>query len=161
MNVWKTIDRVLTVIINVFYLAMISVVSIQVVCRVIPILTAPSWTEELSRYLMVYIVAFSIGFAIKGNSFISVDTLRNYLGKKNGLILDLLVTVILIVFFGFLFVSSMQFFKLGFPQNSITMPLIPMSLVYFSLVILVVQIILVLAYKVEALMKGIMIKETV
>jgi len=149
MHIWKKIDKVLDIIIAFFYLTIISVVSIQVVCRVIPALTAPSWTEELSRYLMVYLVAFSTGFAIKENAFISVDTLRSHLGEKKALVLDLILNIIIMVFFGFLFVSCIQFFKLGFPQNSITMPRLTMSIVYFSLVILVVQVISNLALKVK------------
>ena len=148
MGAWERINKVLTAIITITYIAMIIVVSIQVVCRVIPVLKAPSWTEELSRYLTVYIVAFSIGYAIKGNAFISVDTLKNHLGERKRAILDLAITAILVVFFGVFFVSAVQFFKLGMPQHSITMPIFPMSLIYFSLLILTVQIIGVLVLKV-------------
>lgn len=141
MHTWKKIDHVFSVLINVTYVAMIIVVSLQILSRAIPFLKAPAWTEEGSRYLMVYLVAFSAGLAIKADSFVAVDTLKLALGARKGAILDIVINCFLIVFFSVFFYGAIKFFILGMPQNSISMPIFPMSAIYFSLLILAVQVI--------------------
>ena len=147
MNTWEKIDRAFSVLINITYAAIIIMVSLQILCRAIPVLRAPSWTEEGSRYLMVYLVAFGAGLAIKADSFVSVDTLKVALGARKGAILEIVINCLLLVFFSIFFFGAIKFFILGMPQNSISMPFFPMSSIYFSLLILSVQVIAYLIRK--------------
>lgn len=147
MNTWEKIDRGFSVLINITYVAIIIIVSLQILCRAIPFLKAPSWTEEGSRYLMVYLVSLSAGLSIKANSFVSVDTLKIALGARKGAILDIVINFFLVVFFSIFFFGAIKFFMLGMPQNSISMPIFPMSFIYFSLLILSVNVIAYLIRK--------------
>lgn len=159
MNTWDKIDRVFSILINITYAAIIIMVSLQILCRAIPVLRAPSWTEEGSRYLMVYLVAFGAGLAIKADSFVSVDTLKVALGTRKGAILEIVIDFLLVVFFSIFFFGAIKFFILGMPQNSISMPIFPMSFIYFSLLILSVQVIAYLIRKMIGIILQLQIRE--
>ena len=55
-TVWRVLDATFGIIDIIVYISMIGVVLLQIFARVcLP--KVPSWTEELSRYLQVYLVA--------------------------------------------------------------------------------------------------------
>ena len=159
MNIWEKIDKFFSILINICYAGIIITVSLQIFSRAIPALKAPAWTEEASRYLMIYLVAFSVGLAIKADSFVSVDSLKLFLGAKKGAILDIVINIFLLVFFMIFAFGAIEFFKLGIPQNSISMPIFPMSLIYFSLLILSFQVIAYLIRKEIGIISQLLNKE--
>lgn len=147
MKIMKSIDRLFSILLTIVYITMIGVVLLQIACRVIPELRAPTWTEEASRYLMVFVVALSSGLAIKTHSFVAVDTLYHFMNPRKGKILSLAIVLLTILFFSMFFVGSIAFFKLGLPQHSITMPVFAMSVMYFSMPLLALLIILYLVFE--------------
>lgn len=132
LNIFDTIFWVIDVIV---YVCMIGVVLLQIFARVcLP--KVPSWTEELSRYLQVYLVAFGAGLAIKYDSFVSVETVFGFIGKKAGLILKMVNNVVIFILFAFFMVYSFKLYKLGIPRMAVTMPSITMNMIYFSMILM-------------------------
>lgn len=137
-TVWKVLDATFGIIDIIVYICMIGVVLLQIFARVcLP--KVPSWTEELSRYLQVYLVAFGAGLAIKYDSFVGVETIFGLIGKKAGLILKMINNVIVFVLFVFFAVYSIDLYKLGIPRTAVTMPSITMNVIYFSMFLMSVS----------------------
>lgn len=71
-------QRFLTVLcrtaVGASFAALIIVVMLQVITRTFG-LYSPVWTEEVSRYLLLYIVAFGIGIALITGDLVNVDLL--------------------------------------------------------------------------------------
>ena len=143
-KIMKYADHVFSICLTGCFILMLGVVLLQIICRIVPFFKAPTWTEESSRYLMVYVVAWSAGLAIKNKSFVAVDTIYNFLGPQKKRILTFGINFFLIVFFTFFFIGSLAFFKLGLPQHSITMPIFAMSAIYITMPLMSAAIILYL-----------------
>lgn len=154
MKVLNKIEKILFSLLVIFYLAIIVVVSIQVICRVTP-LKAPAWTEEASRYTMIYLIVFSTGFAIKEKAFIGVDTIFHFISEKKKLILQFINNLLLLIFALFLLRFSVDFYKLGQPQTSVSMPILHMNQIYFSMILLSFLLILYLAIEETKIFKQI------
>lgn len=89
---------------------MLGVMSILIIAQVISrfLIHFPlTWSEELSRYLMVYIVFAGASLAMRHNKLISIELLPESLGFKKRKILIILVMILSIVFFGVLFFQGL------------------------------------------------------
>lgn len=139
-------DRVLWVIDTLVYAGVILVVLLQIFARMF-LPQVPSWTEELSRYLQVYLVAFGAGLAIKYDAFVSVETIFNIIGKKASLILKMCNNVVVFVMFLFFAAASVDLYRLGIPRTAVTMPGITMNLIYFSMLLMSISVLYYLLRK--------------
>lgn len=133
-KILKIIDTIFLVIETVVYTAMIFVVLLQIFARIF-LPQVPAWTEELSRFLQIYLVAFTAGMAVKYNSFISVDTIYHFVGERTKLILRTVVNAIIAILFAFFFVSSIQMYTMGRTRTAVSMTWITMNKIYFSMVL--------------------------
>ncbi|RJX75683.1 TRAP transporter small permease [Vibrio sinensis] len=110
------------------FLLMLSVIAIQILSRYFFSFAIP-WTEELSRWLYIYIVFIGASEAISRRDHIAIDMLPNRLGDKAGLLLDIFihgvfaVIAVIIVHYGYIFAERMD--RLG----SVTMD-VQMSALY-------------------------------
>jgi TRAP-type C4-dicarboxylate transport system permease small subunit len=134
MKILKKMEKVFSILIVITYVMIIVIVSIQVICRATP-LKAPSWTEEASRYAMVYLVVFTVGFAIKNDAFIGVDTLFQVISERKKLVIKFIDDAIMIIFAVVFFIFGIKFFQLGEPQICTTMPIFRLSFFYFSMIL--------------------------
>ena len=131
----RIFDQVTSWIDITIYGIMICVVLLQIVARVL-LPKVPPWTEELSRYLQVYLVAVGAGLAIKHDSFVSIETIFHYVKNRSGLLLKIAGQVVNLILFAFFFVASFDMYQLGIPRTAVTMPSITMNLVYFSMILM-------------------------
>ena len=110
------------------FLAMLSVLTIQIISRYFLGIAIP-WTEELSRWLYIYIVFVGASEAVSRRDHIAVDIVPNRLSHRGNLVLDVLIHSVfsiislIIVYRGYLFAERMD--RLG----SITMD-VQMSALY-------------------------------
>lgn len=97
----KTIDRVLdlfeTYVCSVMFAVMCCIILIQVVFRVSGLPLA--WTEELARYLFVWIIYLAASKAVKNGKHMSVDLLPLVLKGRAKYVLYLFANVVSLVFF--------------------------------------------------------------
>lgn len=148
----RTFDRVTTWVDIAIYGIMICVVLLQIVARVL-LPKVPPWTEELSRYLQVYLVAVGAGLAIKHDSFVSIETIFHYMKNRSSLLLKIVGQAVNLVLFVFFFVASFDMYQLGIPRTAVTMPSITMNMVYFSMILMSFNVILHLARKIWGLVQ--------
>ena len=137
----KVFDKTFETVDCLLYVVMIGVVLLQIFARVF-LPKVPAWTEELSRYLQVYLVAFATGSAIKYNSFVSVDTIFNFTGPKTTKVIKTINSIVTVVLFCFIFVSSIDMYKIGIPRQTVTMAPMTMNCIYFSMILLSASVVI-------------------
>lgn len=116
------------------FTALVMVVLLQVVTRfALPSLSFV-WTEEASRFLFVYSVAFGAPLAMKKNEYVNVDILTSLLPKRVRHGLEAIIYLATVVLFSVVFIYGMEFAKLGVTQMSPTMGM-PMTIAYSSITI--------------------------
>jgi len=133
-NVDIVVYRILALLTIVLFSSLCAVVLLQVFARIF-LESSPLWTEELSRYLFIFNIAFAIGIAYRNGEMVAVDMLFDRLTEKNKLIYSLLINFMVIGFILMLLSPSYQFMKIGQFQTSPTLR-IGMSYIYISSLIL-------------------------
>lgn len=112
--------------------ALVVTVVLQIITRfLIPGITLV-WTEELSRFLFIYSVAFGAPLAMKNQEYVKVDVILELLPKKVRDILETLIQIGSIALFVIVFINSLEFIEIGTNQTSATLG-IPMSVAYSSI----------------------------
>lgn len=122
--------------------AMLAIVNYQVFARFLPIRT-PHWTEEVARFLMVYIVAFASGLAIEKKAFVGMDSLFIQFPLRLQKLLTLVFNVMtgtlfyIILYYGYLLMLDVQWQLTPALQ-------IPMSYAYIALPLLGLNVLIFL-----------------
>jgi len=124
------IYKILAVLTTVIFSGLCADVLLQVFARIF-LDSSPVWTEELSRYLFIFSIAFAIGIAYRNGEMVAVDMLFDRLNGKNKLLYTLLINFMVIGFICMLLNPSYQFMKIGQFQTSPTLR-IGMSYIYAS-----------------------------
>jgi len=92
-----------------------------------------SWAEEASRYAFVWSALVSIGYTIRENSILKVDTLVEALPAGLKHILVTLINLSVTLFFGYLFISSIPAVKRVIMTGQTSPALkIPLGWIYFA-----------------------------
>jgi TRAP-type C4-dicarboxylate transport system permease small subunit len=129
-NIADLINSVISKFVLFLLLGMLVVINLQIISR--EFFTAFSWTEELSRYLLVWSSFFATTIAYKKGAHIAITFVVKLFRKKQReivkLIMDLFSAVffIIVIYYGFKMIS-MQIY-----QKSPAMQ-IPMRLVYLCI----------------------------
>lgn len=122
--------------------AMSCVVVLQVFSRMLPIATPP-WTEELARYLMIYMAFVGASSGIKRWNNIYVDFFINRMPSKVTRALEIIIDLCVLAFLIFLVYMSITVFpKVGMRQRSATMgfPMIyPQSAIIVGSIFMLLQ----------------------
>ncbi len=103
------------------FILLIINVSFQIITRVCFPMFARVWTEEMSRLLFVYSIAFAAPLSMKHNEYVNVDFILEFLPKKIRSIVELFILFMTIVFFSIILKESLSFTKLGISQISVTL----------------------------------------
>ena len=93
----QIIRNVNDAVVVVLFLAMTITVIIQVFFRFV-IQSPLRWTEELARYLMIWLVLMASAIAMRNRSHLQVDVLTSALPQKPKRILTAIVDLLTIVF---------------------------------------------------------------
>ncbi|WP_059105353.1 TRAP transporter small permease [Shouchella shacheensis] len=139
MKAVHVLDRILAYLTIIFFTSLLVVVIIQIMSRYFPYNAI--WTEELSRYLFVYAIAFAAPLALRKNEFIRVDMLIMALPEKGRRIYESVIAGLVFVFAVFLLVEGVTFYRLGLDFVSPTVG-IQMSYVYAMVPVLAVLLML-------------------
>ena len=115
----------------IFLLAMTLTVALQVICRYL-LGAALTWSEEFSRYGLVWITFLGGGIAVKRGAHMGVEALVNAFSPKTRKIVQLF-TLLSVV--GFLVIATLKGFQLALfnmNQHSPAMG-VPMGAVYLAI----------------------------
>ena len=97
---------------------------------------ALSWPEELCRYCFVYITFFTLGFCIRRNSMLRLDIVRSVLPARIWNILQYFVSVVSLIFFGWMFWQSLSLQKAMMRTSRTSAALgIPYTYIYLATVL--------------------------
>ncbi|WP_176555723.1 TRAP transporter small permease [Virgibacillus ndiopensis] len=135
MKAIKILTRILEFLTILTFSALIIVVLIQITGRYTPLSFV--WTEELTRYLFVYSIAFGAPVAMERRGYIRVDLLVDFLPKKFKKYYEAFIYLVLGVFSGMLVTYAYDFSLLGEGQTSATIE-VEMFYIYLSMVITLV-----------------------
>lgn len=95
------------------FLTMLLVITTQIVSRYFLSIAIP-WTEELSRWLYIYIVFVGGSEAISRRDHIAVDILQNRLSERPKLVLDAIIHIVfaavclVVIYYGWTFTERMD-----------------------------------------------------
>ncbi len=119
-------------------LGFVMTVSLQIFARFF-LSDVPPWTEEASRILFIYAIAFSSGLAYRGNYFVFLELFyagfSDILKKK----IDLISSILSLVLFGFCGFYSLSMLEMGLNEYSPTLHIL-MIIPFLSILILCLSI---------------------
>ena len=115
-------------------LLLMTSVTIQIFSRTF-LPTSPIWTEELTRYSLLYMVSFGAGLSLLSGDMVNVDLALELMHERPRRLLVALGLAVTAVFAGFIVRPAYEFARIGGLQTSPSMG-ISMIWVYFSMVVL-------------------------
>lgn len=138
-KILKVYNEILAYIGVVFLIGFIGAVLVQIISRTF-LPKSPNWTEEASRYLFIFMVAFAGNTAVATDEYVGVDllTARFSPSVQKGLkvIVLLAIWVFSIVVFVACTVGPKGILALTPPTMASTAMRLPMNKVYISIAIL-------------------------
>jgi len=124
------LNSIIKVIIFLMLAAMTIIITAQIICRVF--FTALSWTEELSRYLLVWGSLLAATVAYKQGAHIAITFIVEKLKGQRRKAISILANIISIIFFLIGIYYGIKMISLQIYQTSPAL-LIPMKIIYLCL----------------------------
>lgn len=124
----RVIRNVNDAVVVILFLAMTVTVLIQVFFRFV-VQNPLRWTEEMARYLMIWLVLMASAVAMRNKSHLQVDVLTSALPRNPKRILTWVVDVLTIVFLSVMTYYGIQVVITTMAQTSPAMQ-VPMALIY-------------------------------
>lgn len=135
----KAYNDILAYIGVVFLIGFIGAVLVQIVSRTF-LPKSPNWTEEASRYLFIFMVAFAGNTAVATDEYVGVDLLTARFSPAVQKVLKVIVLLAIwafsIVAFAACTVGPKGILSLTPPTMASTAMRLPMNKVYISIAIL-------------------------
>ena len=122
------LDRLIVGLTSTLFVIMVIIIFTQVVARYV-FHNSLSWSEELARFIFVWIVFLGSSYVLGHGAHANLDLVLSRLPEKMRLVLEKVNTILL---FGFSFIIAKygyDFIKLGNNQNSSALQ-IPMNIIY-------------------------------
>lgn len=125
------LNKAVKALLGIFLIIMSVVIIVQVIFR-FGLHAALPWSEELTRYLMIYIVFIGAGYAARYGQLMRVELLEMMLPQKMRNWYMLFMGVIMVAAMAVIIVAGGAFVKMAMSQRSPSLQ-IPMAVVYFSI----------------------------
>ncbi len=134
MRFLKLLDQYFEEVIVIILLGtMTFLVGLQVIMRYV-MQDSLSWSEELARYVFIWMVNIGISYGVKKNRHISIDFLNTILPEKKAAILSIVADILFIVFSCYMiFYGGEVVRRIGITGQSTPALEIPMKYVYCAL----------------------------
>lgn len=125
-------DNAELVLLMIALVVMTIAMGLQIVARYV--FNSPlSWSEELSRFMFVWSGFISISYCIKKGIAIRIEQVVDFLPKKGKKIADIVVSIVMIVYFVYMVPYAYDFFYAAVKTGQLAPAMqIPMSIVYVS-----------------------------
>lgn len=122
------------VLVLISMLVLISSVTAQIFARTF-LPQSPIWTEEVTRYALLYTVAFGAGLSMLTGDLVNVDLFLEMLGERSRRIVSALALLITALFAGLIVKPSYDYAQIGAWQTSPAIG-IHMIWIYDSMIVL-------------------------
>lgn len=129
-KIGDSLNSIIKVFVFLTLAAMTIIITTQIICRVF--FTALSWTEELSRYLLVWGSLFAASVAYKQGSHIAINFMVEKLKGQKRKAMTILSNIMTIIFFLIGIYYGTKMISLQIYQTSPAL-LIPMKIIYLCL----------------------------
>ncbi|MCM2973272.1 TRAP transporter small permease [Larsenimonas suaedae] len=130
----RGLDRLFATLAVLGLLAIAAVVILQIVARV-ALPSSPVWTEELSRYLFIHMIAVSSGLVLRQHRHVGVELFQHTLGFRAQMALRGVTSLVLAVFSAVVLPYAWTYAQIGAFQTSPTLG-IPMIYIFSATAIL-------------------------
>lgn len=111
------VNKIVGVLLGIMLAIMSTLVIVQVVFRFV--IKAPlHWSEELARYLMIYIVFLGVSLVLRNQRMIAIEFVAESIGESKKRILKMITMVIVIVFSLMLLVQGINILERVSNQTS-------------------------------------------
>lgn len=127
-NFIKWINRLVINLTMIILIVMVLIVFLQILTRAL-MNSSFTWTEELARFLMIWMIYLGAGFAFQYGAHISVGAVVNILPKGIQKIIPFFMMVVSLIFFIVLFIKGVDLSKQSMGQLSPVLR-IPMGYLY-------------------------------
>lgn len=124
------IEKIIYYVIIVIFIVLVFSCNIQVITRALGI-TAP-WTEELARYMAVWLTFLGSAYTFRKKAMVSVEMLIDRLKGRNKQVLQMIILIISIGFSGLMAIIGTRLSMKVAIQNTPVLNL-PMYYVYSAL----------------------------
>lgn len=129
------LDKIVKVVASALAGIMFLLIVMQVFTRHCPWVPTPAWTEELARYVMIYMAFLGASHGIKEWDNVNVDIILSRLPLKGRKIAELLIKALVLIFMVIVTVMAVcNFGVVGFKQKS---PSIRLEMIYFQAAIII------------------------
>jgi TRAP-type C4-dicarboxylate transport system permease small subunit len=127
----KTLDRILDTICVLSLVSLAFIVSFQVAMRYI--FSKPlSWTEELARFLLIWLIYIGCIAAMRDRKHITIDIIRNVVSKSTSRKVYIIQKIVSLIFLIMLFVYGIKMVLLNIGYTS-TVNEIRLDLLYLCI----------------------------
>ncbi|SEO00035.1 TRAP-type C4-dicarboxylate transport system, small permease component [Pseudorhodobacter antarcticus] len=131
--------------VGISFLVLILTVLTQVLGRTFS--SSPVWTEELTRFALLYMVAFGAGLSLRSGDLVNVDVVCDSLPGRWPWRLRLVSTVMTAVLCGLLILPAWKYVSIGVMQTSPAM-LLRMDFIHFTVFGLLVTLLLFATFRI-------------
>lgn len=156
MQALAVLNRLLTIfcktIVGLSFFALIVVVMIQIVTRTFG-LPSPVWTEELSRYLLLYMTAFGIGLSLVTGELVNVDILQEAVSEHVAWWMRLFAAAFTAVLCAVMILPAWKFTAIGSFQRSPSLRW-TMDYIHASVLFLAIFLCFFAAFRVIGMLAG-------
>ena len=138
--------------VGISFLVLIGAVTVQVVGRSF-VGSSPVWTEELTRFALLYLAGFGTGLALVSGDLVNVDLVSESLPGRWPWLLRLVSAVLVLVFAVMLIPPALRFTQIGAMQTSPAMAM-PMTYAHASVLLLLATLALAALLRVIGMLTG-------
>jgi len=125
------INNVIKIVMGCSALVLSVVTFMQVITRFI--FSSPiAWGQDIIRLSFIYLVFWGGAFCVKEKEHLNIDILLTSISVKARKVVELIVNIVLVLFFVFIVYFGLMFTQSGSSQQAPYLP-IPMSIYYMSL----------------------------
>ncbi|MCL2000287.1 MAG: TRAP transporter small permease [Planctomycetes bacterium] len=136
----KSLRMLMAIGMSAGLLGLILTVLLQVFARAF-LPKVPSWTEEISRFFLIYMVGCGAGIVMHKKAFVNVDLIINLLPVRLKSLLTALIDLAICVLMWVFSHQAIRHLALGRRQTSPSL-YIPMQYIFFALVIMGIGILI-------------------
>lgn len=135
------VHRLLRLVVGLCFSVLLVAVVLQVISRLL-LPNPPIWTEELSRFALLFCAAFGIGLALRSGDLVGVDLLTMMLPKRAKIVVELASCLVMVGFGLMLLSPAWSFVDIGSLQTS---PALLWNMFWVHLSVLIAPVALVVA----------------
>ena len=128
----RWLDKVVLSVSGICLAALTILIFIQVICRYL-FSNSLSWSEEIARYLEVWIVFICGAYALGRGQHVAMDLVINVVPEKVRFIFEKIHSLLFVFFSIFMFYYGVSFMIMESEQKMASLRMVPKNVVYLAL----------------------------